>query len=225
MWQTIRTSSLSRHSHKEPYAALVLSGGYEEAGDYGRFHVKAGCVVFHDRFDAHSNRFSNPEVAILNLRLQETCSYTPGIAYVPDPDAVVQTAEKNRIEAVELLLTMATNRKLACADWPDELAAALIRHPALKLSEWAQMKMLAPWTVSRGFVQVFGITPEAFRLRVRTRHAWKLLENTEQPLAQIAAHSGFSDQSHMTRSVRQLTGAAPHLWRRNAANRFKTCDA
>jgi hypothetical protein len=33
MWQTIRTSALGRQVHKHAYAALVLSGCYEEAGD------------------------------------------------------------------------------------------------------------------------------------------------------------------------------------------------
>jgi hypothetical protein len=42
MWQSIRASALGRHVHEEAYAALVLSGGYEEAGDHGRFQVKAG---------------------------------------------------------------------------------------------------------------------------------------------------------------------------------------
>jgi len=32
MWQSIRASVLGRHVHEEAYAALVLSGGYEEAG-------------------------------------------------------------------------------------------------------------------------------------------------------------------------------------------------
>jgi AraC-like DNA-binding protein len=37
----------------------------------------------------------------------------------------------------------------------------------------------------------------------------------------IAAHLGFADQSHMTRSVRWLTGMAPQAWR-FPANGFKT---
>jgi hypothetical protein len=30
-WQTIRSATLLRHSHQQSYAALVLSGAYEEA--------------------------------------------------------------------------------------------------------------------------------------------------------------------------------------------------
>src|ERR1700677_569690 len=67
MRQTIRTSSLERHVHFEPYVALVLSGGYEEAGDNGRFKVSAGNVVFHDSFEAHLNRFYAQGATVLNL--------------------------------------------------------------------------------------------------------------------------------------------------------------
>jgi AraC-like DNA-binding protein len=69
---------------------------------------------------------------------------------------------------------------------------------------------------------VFGVSPEAFRARIRARHALKSIQNTEAPLASIAAELGFADQSHMTRSVKQLTGIGPQAWRSSAANGFKT---
>jgi len=56
-WQTIHSRELARHVHAGSYAALVLSGRYEEAGDHGRFQVQVGDVVFHGRFEAHLNRF------------------------------------------------------------------------------------------------------------------------------------------------------------------------
>jgi hypothetical protein len=58
MWQTVRKSALSRHIHEHAHAALVLSGGYEEAGDLGRFQVQAGDIVLHECFEAHLDRFS-----------------------------------------------------------------------------------------------------------------------------------------------------------------------
>jgi AraC-like DNA-binding protein len=107
------------------------------------------------------------------------------------------------------------------ADWPDELFAALMRNPSLKLSQWGEENGIAPWTLSRGFALVFGVSPETFRARIRARHALKSIQDTEAPLASIAAELGFSDQSHMTRSVKQLTGIGPQVWR-YAANGFKT---
>jgi len=221
VWQTIRTSGFGRHRHQEAYAALVLSGSFEEAGDLGRLRVVAGDVVLHDGFEAHLDRFAASGAVMLNLRLRMSESFTPGLARIADPDLIVRTAEKDRVEAVSLLLASAVRQRSTFMDWPDELAAALIQNPSHILSRWGMRNGLAPWTLSRGFVQVFGISPEAFRAQARARQARRSIETTVEPLAQIAADLGFSDQSHMTRDVKQLTGMAP-MALRIAANRFKT---
>ncbi len=221
MWQTIRTSVLGRHAHEEAYAALVLSGGYEEAGDNGRFQVKAGDVVFHGRFEAHLDRFSDTGAVVLNLPLPPGCSYTPGIARVADPDSVARVAERSRRGALDLLSSVAISETPHAADWPDELAAAMIRNPSLKLSHWGKNTGIPSWTMSRGFTSLFGVSPEGFRARARARHALRFIHDTSVPLADIAAEIGFADQSHMTRSIRQLTGITPQVWR-SSANGFKT---
>jgi len=219
--QTIRMPKLERHVHTEPYAALVLCGGYEEAGDNGRFAVKAGNVVFHDRFEAHLDRFSREGATVLNLRLTDHCDCPAGIASVADPDLVVRVAERSHGAAVELLLSQGTRWTPQSSDWPDELAERLRQDSCPRLSEWAEEKGLAPWTLSRGFAQVFGISPEGFRARVRARRALQWIEQTQIPLATIATELGFADQAHMSRSVRLLTGQGPQA-RRRAANGFKT---
>jgi AraC-like DNA-binding protein len=221
MWQTIRASALGRHVHEKAYAALVLSGGYEEAGDHGRFRVKAGDVIFHEQFEAHLDRFSETDAVVLNLRLPVGCSYTPGISRAVDPDSVARVAERSCRDALDLLFSVAISRTPQPADWPDELAAALMLNPSLKLSLWGETNGIPPWAVSRGFGLVFGVSPEAFRARTRARRALKSIQNTQASLASIAAELGFADQSHMTRSVKQLTGIAPQAWR-SAANGFKT---
>lgn len=221
MWQTIRVSVLARHAHEEAYAALVLSGGYEEAGDQGRFRVNAGDVVFHGQFETHLDRLSEAGAMVLNLRLPPCCSCTPGIATVADPDSIATAAERSCRDAIDLLFSLAISKTPRPADWPDELAAALLKNPSLKLSQWGEENGIAPWTVSRGFALMFGVSPEVFRARARAHQALKFIHDTPAPLASIAADLGFADQSHMTRSVKQLTGIAPQAWR-SAANRFKT---
>jgi len=220
-WQTIRSSVFARHSHDRAYAALVLSGSYEEAGDHGRFKVEAGDTVLHGRFEAHVNRFSGSGAVVLNLALPMETSFLPGPATIADPDLIVRLAERNRGQAARLLLSSIIGRKPGHEDWPDELASALVVNPSLSLLRWSESKGLMPWTVSRGFMQVFGISPAAFRARTRAHRAWNTLTASEEPLAAIAADLGFADQSHMTRSVKQLTGMTPQTCR-NAANGFKT---
>lgn len=221
MWQTVRTSALARHVHKQAYAALVLSGCYEEAGDLGRLQVHAGDVLLHDGFEAHLDRFPASGATILNVRLPAPCTFQPGLGQIDNPDSIVRIAEKNEAEAAVLLLSLTELREPECLDWPDELAAALMQDPSLSLSYYSEAKGITPWALSRGFAQVFDISPSAFRARTRTRQAWKAIQTTDEPLAGIAAHFGFADQSHMTRSVKSMSGKGPQAWRL-AANRFKT---
>jgi AraC-like DNA-binding protein len=223
-WQTIHCASLARHTHEGKYAAVVLDGAFEEAGDQGRFRVQAGDVVLHDRFEAHLDRFSPAGARVLNLALPAGREFSPGVARVADLDLVVRVAETDRTEAAQLLLGMVEALRTSAGDWPEELAEALVQNSSLRLSDWAAEKGLASWTVSRGFAAVFGISPEAFRARARARRAWKAIHVSSEPLANIAAALGFADQSHMTRSVKRVTGMAPQWWRR-AANGCKTRHA
>jgi AraC-like DNA-binding protein len=220
-WQTIRTPALSRHVHKHAYAAVVLSGRYEEVGDLGRLQVLAGDVVLHDAFETHLNRFTASGATILNISLPAQCTFQPGLGRIDDPDSIVRIAEKNEAEAAVLLLSLTKVQEPEYLDWPDELAAALIQDPSLSLSHWSETKRIRPWTLSREFARVFDISPRAFRAHIRTRHAWKAIQTNDETLARIATELGFADQSHMTRSVKNMTGKAPHAWRL-AANRFKT---
>lgn len=228
--QKIQRSSLERHLHTEPYAALVLSGGYEEAGDNGRFHAKSGNVIFHDEFEAHLNRFSRHGTIVLNLKLPAYCDIA-GVATAPDPDLVVRLAERNRRTALDVLLSSAIRKVPDANDWPDILAARLNACPSLRLSEWGAENGLAPWTISRGFFQVFGVSPEHFRARSRSRHALRSIQATQVPLATIATELGFADQAHLTRSTRQLTGMTPMALRslqmdsRQKHNEFRTNKA
>jgi AraC-like DNA-binding protein len=212
-WQRINTSELRRHVHRCAYAALVLSGSYEEAGDLGRFHVQAGDVIIHDPFEGHLNHFPASGAVILNLVLAPDRVFQPGIGKVADPDSIVRIAENSDDEAATLLIASMQQRGRGCTDWPDQLANALIQDPSLGLSSWSEETGIAPWTLSRGFTQVFGISPRAFRARTRTRIAWKAIQRSKEPLAGIAASLGFADQSHMTRSVKKMTGKAPQAWR------------
>jgi len=220
-WQTIRASTFQRHVHENAYAALVLSGGYEEAGDLGRFHAQPGDVVLHEQFEAHQNHFAMAGATVLNLRLTSNCQFRPGLGKIANPDFIVRMAETNEEDAAAVLLSQIEMREPSSRDWPDELAFALMRNPSLSLSDWSEANGIAPWTTSRGFFRVFGVSPSAFRARARARLAWRMIRSTGEPLASIAAHLGFADQSHMTRGVKSVTGQRPRSWRATA-NRFKT---
>jgi AraC-like DNA-binding protein len=213
VWQTIRTPIIGRHIHKRAYAALVLAGCYEEAGDSGRHRVQAGNVVLHEAFEAHLDRFPTFGAVVLNVPLPVQYSFRSGVGTVDDPDAIVRLVERGDSETAALLLGSTEVSKPEFRDLPDELAASLAQNASINLSGWSEAKGIPAWDLSRNFARVFGISPCAFRARARTRLAWRAIRTAGTPLSAIAAHCGFADQAHMTRSVKTMTGRCPSAWR------------
>ncbi|WP_204318765.1 helix-turn-helix domain-containing protein [Pseudooceanicola aestuarii] len=64
------------------------------------------------------------------------------------------------------------------------------------------------------FKETTGETPLNWQRRERIARAKEMLRGTDRPLGDIAASLGFSDQSHLTRTFRQLAGTTPAAWRR-----------
>lgn len=201
-----------RHTHAQAYAAIVLDGGYVEAGSHGRWRVGAGDVLLHGAFDAHCDSFDRGACAVVNLALPRAPRFAAG--RIDDADAILRADPR---EAAELLLASLRPRDDGERDWPDLLAASLRRDPSLHLAEWARAHRLSAETLSRGFLRVYGTVPARFRAETRARKAYAMIAEGMRPLAEIALASGFSDQPHMTRAIVALTGHAPRQIRSRRA--------
>lgn len=208
----------ARHRHEHAYAALVLDGGYVEAGDAGRRAVSAGEVVLHEGFEAHFNRFGGRGAWVLNLPLPDGWRPTQSFMRVSDPDRIAHVAERDLRAATAGLIEQLAPVATQPDDWPDHLAAALRGDSRTCLAAWARRTGIAPGSVSRGFRQAYGVSPARYRSEARTRQALKRLSEPAS-LADLAFETGFADQAHMTRAIVALTGRPPGGWRR--LNPFK----
>lgn len=90
--------SLPRHLHPSGYIAVILKGGYLEAGDNGRLRVSEGHVIIHEAFEAHLNSFGSKGAEVLNLPLPEIDLQSSVLAH-PDPDRLARLAERDPVEA------------------------------------------------------------------------------------------------------------------------------
>lgn len=111
-----------------------------------------------------------------------------------DPDAIVHALEGDPAAAEEAIREQIEPKPLALPDWPDILAHDLSKDPALSLGEWADRHGLSAGSVSRGFGQVYGVTPAAYRLLQRTHRAIRAILGSEAPLAALAQNCGFADR-------------------------------
>jgi len=197
---------LARHRHSQPYAALVLQGGYVEAGDSGRFEVEAGQVILHGPFESHQNVFTTRGAVVLNLDLH--CE-TGALARVDDPDLIVRLAEHDRRAACQALAEQIVLQTRRCADWPDQLGLRIIQDPDVDLGAWAREAGLAPPSVSRGFFKAYGVTPKRFRAEQRALRAVRALREWRGRGAGLAAELGFTDQAHMSKAIKALQAGTP----------------
>lgn len=65
---------------------------------------------------------------------------------------------------------------------------------------------LSPFHFSRVFARSVGLTPHRYVVRLRLQRAVELLREGRLGLAEIAARTGFADQSHLSRWVRRAHG-------------------
>lgn len=205
---------IPRHRHESAYAALVLRGGYYEAGEAGRRQLGAGDVAIHDMFSNHQNAITSCGAVVLNLLVSDLPA---GFGRVADPDAVVRLAEAWPLEASRLLRATFSPGDDGAGDWPDLLARDLAAGSGVSLHDWARDHALAPETVSRGFRRAFGVTPKRFRYEAQARRAFRAVSVGKGSLVEAALDAGFADQSHMSRAIAELTGAPPGRWRRGSS--------
>jgi AraC-like DNA-binding protein len=210
--QRCAPGSLERHRHEFSYMCVVLGGRFLEAGDAGRFRVAPGDLLIHRTFEGHFDLFEKSGADVLNLPLPGA-TVASGRFRIADPDALVRIAQGDPAAAAEAAVAQWIPAP-GESDWPDLLARDLAALRPLRIGAWAARNGLAPATVSRGFRQAYGTSPARFRAELRARHAWARLPAADGPLVQLALDAGFSDQAHMTRSIRRLTGAPPVRWRK-----------
>ncbi|AVA13905.1 MULTISPECIES: helix-turn-helix domain-containing protein [Sphingopyxis] len=203
-----------RHCHDTAYVAIVLEGGYQEAGDEGRFDVGPGDALIHHDFESHLDRVEARGARVLILDLPPTLAGAPHVrGRVRDPDALVRFASRDAAAAAALLVEDFTALPAAARDWPDLLARDLRALTPFALADWAEMHGVRAETLSRGFRVAYGCTPKAYRADVRARAALAAARASGESFAAIAHRLHFTDQAHMTRAVARISGVTPGRWR------------
>jgi AraC family transcriptional regulator len=86
----------------------------------------------------------------------------------------------------------------------------------LYLSDLADAAGLSPFHFARAFRAETGLPPATWLMRRRMERADELLTTTRLGIAEIAAETGFSSQSHLTRRYHAHYGLTPGARRRSA---------
>jgi AraC family transcriptional regulator len=83
----------------------------------------------------------------------------------------------------------------------------------ISIEAMADIAGLSPFHFSRSFARATGHSPHRYVMLARVERAAALLRGSSLSLAEIAFQTGFADQSHMARHVRQRHGISPKALR------------
>lgn len=92
-------------------------------------------------------------------------------------------------------------------------------HEPLRVDDLARAAEMSTDRIERAMRRVLATSPKQYVLRIRAERAATLLATTDRPIAEIAAESGYYDQSQMTRQFRTHIGVTPNEYRHRVPSR------
>ncbi|MCM8532152.1 MAG: AraC family transcriptional regulator [Lentisphaeraceae bacterium] len=84
----------------------------------------------------------------------------------------------------------------------------------IKITTLSDMSHMSDSTFLRTFKKDFNLTPKRYIISRRLKKVAEYLNQTDKPFCEISILCGFSDQSHMTREFRKVTGITPSSYLR-----------
>jgi AraC family transcriptional regulator len=231
----------ARHCHEMAYFSIVLSGSYQEHYSKKQVrHCDSQNVLYHPAGEAHSDAFGNQGGTIFSIELEprrmatlrdyelqatesvafsrRQVAWLAQRAYQSFTTADQRSALLLEATAIEMLYQLPWKHKpKAEADTPQWLKDAVeILHAEFSLpfslAAIADRVEAHPVHLARTFRRRHGMTVGQYVRRLRVDYAMNALAGKDS-LSDIAAHAGFSDQSHLGRVFRMATGMTPRQFR------------
>jgi AraC-like DNA-binding protein len=97
----------------------------------------------------------------------------------------------------------------------NRVVAFIMEHLAetLRVGDLAAAVHMSECHFARAFKQAAGQSPHVYITARRVARAKELLRNTDLPLVEVAACTGFQSQAHFTGVFRKYSGATPRVYR------------
>ena len=84
----------------------------------------------------------------------------------------------------------------------------------VSVKDMAEAAQLSPDYMAKLFKASMGLTPAEYARNFRIAKSMELLENTDRPVAEVAAELGFTDGSVFSRLFKQVAGISPTAFKR-----------
>ena len=232
---------LPRHSHQQDLFCLTIKGKYRENSERTSYVCSPLTLSFHPAGTEHSVEFGGAEVRSFNIEMSpewirsireaqqifQRPAYCSGgissrlaLRLFKEYKAMDSLSEL-MIEGLLLELIVHTLRSSTITTKPNP-PAWLIRardllHDSfcqnLQLREIAKNVDIHPVHLATCFRQHYGSTIGEYLRKLRIDFACSQIRESDRPLTEIALSAGFCDQSHFSRSLKQLLGMSPSEYR------------
>jgi AraC family transcriptional regulator len=238
--------SVPGHIHENSFYHLVISGGYDESSPRGRVCFQPFSSAFTHSNQKHDGQIAPCgahffTVAIGRSWLNEFRELRPEPETVCDTKGGdltcggIQLYRELRSEPVACSLTIdaliweilaaASGMEMRRADavpaWWGRVLDLIHSECSrgLRTSELAAEAGVHPVHLARVFRRICRQTPGEYVQRLRVRLASEKLSASDEGIAEIAAETGFADQSHFTRIFKRHTRMTPGEFRLAFARR------
>lgn len=235
---------LPRHSHQHAYVSVALKGAYIEQSAASTWECTSVGTIFHIPGESHENRFQRTGARLLVLEFEP--DYLSGLARQgietsrqnvqisphcmqlaarlertldrTDPVSAL-CAEGLALELLsEALRPYATEPERRSGDWLVRVHEMLHDRyrEHLSLTGIAGEVQVHPVHLARAFRKRYTYPIGDFIRKLRVEAACSELLESDAPIAEIAARTGFTDQSHLSRVMKRHAGISPAEFRKTA---------
>jgi AraC family transcriptional regulator len=238
---------LPEHWHEHAFFCLALRGPFRETTGGQILERRKHSILFHPPRETHADTFSSAGGACFNIELGSQWDDRLG-ELLPDllrgrsrsggtstwyGERLLDELRRREapsaltVEGLVLLLLADASRSYDDLDrWHPPAWLGRVRsyltdafRSRPTVAEAARLVGVHPVHVARVFARAHGCTIGDYVQRLRLAHACRLLATNDRSLSEIAQVSGFSDQSHLTRTLRRACGLTPGRFRRRLRGR------
>jgi AraC family transcriptional regulator len=226
------------HSHQNARIVLILRGQFQEHFGRKTRECSAGSLIFRPAGESHRERFLSKRSLCISLDIgllwlarirQDLVPQNP--LYFQSPHLISISSRMARemqiadsfsdlvMESYLLEIFGLTIRNQFLLDhphpsWLIRLHELLLSSSdRLKVRELARQAGVHPVYLARIFRRYYGCSVGEYVRLIRVQQAQQDLLDSNEPIADIALKNGFADQSHFTRSFKDVTGVTPARYR------------
>lgn len=219
------------HYHDDPHLTFIVNGGVVDKRKRREAELLPGEIMFFQSGESHQTITRLFPTKYISLQFNPDFIKKNTISESAIKDAVEKTpdAKFNVLKiykelalndefsdgAIEMLLLDLTNgRNGVVSSYPGWLkkVAELLNdnwNQNISLSDLGIAAGVHPKTISKYFPRYFGCTLGEYRRRLKIERSLPLIKASHNSLTEIAHQCDFFDQSHFTRTFREVTGFLP----------------